>query len=304
MEYLLPMARVNHDNARDGGHAKRVAGHNGFGVGTLAYLSLIKEVELTPKPGLVDCKNSGAHRDMNLQTFHQSAKAIAKCFPEFFSNGFSNSHLPAEVYIPHLRAAGIRCEKDMFAATDGVNTHKGGIFSLGFLCSAAGRIYGNKKEITVSALCNEVAAMTANMVQKELHHCAPQTAGEILFHKHGLTGARGEAASGFSTVRRHSLPAFKKTLYKTGSEELALHATLLILLAYNQDTNLVSRGGLKGLHFVQKRALDMIECGGIENDKFFEHMGNLDRELTKRNLSPGGSADLLAVTWFLSNLPE
>ncbi len=304
MEYLLSIAGVNHFSTRDADNARLVAGHDGFGVGTLAYLSLIREVELTPKPGLVDCRNSGSHQDMDLHTFYRSAKAIAKWFPEFFNDGYLNCHLPVEDFIPHLRASGIKCENDMFAATLGINTHKGGIFSLGFLCAAAGRLYGNMKDITISSLCNEVAAMSADMVQNELHNCTPQTSGEILFHKYGLTGARREMSSGFATARKHSLPVFKKILCRTGSEEKALHAALLTLLASNQDTNLVSRGGIDGLNFVQEQAMDLIEKGGVENAHFFELMNSLNDALVERNLSPGGSADLLAVTWFLSNFPE
>ena len=85
------------------------------------------------------------------------------------------------------------------------------------------------------------------------------------------------------------------------SEESALLQAMLYLLAYNQDTNLVSRGGLEGLNFVHKEARDLINQGGIMQQNGREKMLRLDDELIKRNLSPGGSADLIAVTWFLAN---
>lgn len=300
MEYLLTMTRANHACIRNTDHAGRL----GVNVGALAYFSLIKEVELTPKPGLVDCHNNGSHRDMNLRTFYTSAKAIAKWFPIFFMCGFYNCTSKAEEFIHLLRAEGIKCENDMFAATSGVNTHKGGIFSLGLLCAAAGRLYGRHMRIASSTLCNEVANMCAHLVCEELNHCTGRTAGEILFHKHGLTGARGEAASGFSSVRRHSLPEFKKHIYNGATESTALHAALLRLLAHNDDTNVVSRGGIEGLRFVQENAIRIIDSGGVHRCDYIEQMHEFDSAMIERNISPGGSADLLAVTWFLSNFPD
>jgi triphosphoribosyl-dephospho-CoA synthase len=119
-----------------------------------------------------------------------------------------------------------------------------------------------------------------------------------------LTGVRGEAASGFSTVRNHALPAFEKMLFREGSEEKALHEALLYLLAVNHDTNLVHRGGLAALAHVQSRALSLIETGGVQSSDFKARMLDFDSDLIARNLSPGGSADLLAVTWFLSRFPS
>lgn len=85
------------------------------------------------------------------------------------------------------------------------------------------------------------------------------------------------------------------------NEESALLQAMLYLLAYNQDTNLVSRGGLEGLNFVHKEARYLINQGGIMQQNGWEKMLRLNDELIKRHLSPRGSADLIAVTWFLAN---
>ena len=153
-----------------------------------AYTALIKEVELTPKPGLVDRFNTGAHRDMDLSTFYASAKAIAPWFSVFFRLGLAESALPPAPFLPHLRADGRACESAMFGATGGVNTHKGSIFSLGLLCAAAGRLVGVGVMPDAESMCREVAALCAGLVGDEL---TPQrearTAGELLFQRYRLT---------------------------------------------------------------------------------------------------------------------
>lgn len=273
-------------------------------VGALAHEALLREVELTPKPGLVDRRNSGSHRDMDLHTFRRSATAIAEWFPVFFRRGHADSAVPARRFLPLLRPEGMACERAMFQATDGVNTHKGGVFSMGLLCAAAGRLHGRAEALTRDALCSEVAQICSDLVAQELKgRSEASTAGEHLFLKHGLTGARGEVASGFATVREQSLPVFEQTHRQHGCEELALHAALLQLLAHNQDTNVVSRGGMTGLEFVQTQARSLLQDGGVSQPDYLLRMAALDDALIARNLSPGGSADLLAVTWFLSRFP-
>ena len=270
-------------------------------VSTAAYTALIKEVELTPKPGLVDRFNNGSHRDMNLATFYASAKAIAPWFSVFFRLGLAESAIPSADFLPHLRADGLACERAMFRATQGVNTHKGSIFSLGLLCAAAGRLLGAGQVVDAGSICQEVATMCAGLVGAELapKHEA-QTAGELLFQKYRMTGARGEAASGFATVRQYSLGVFLAMLGQGVSEEHALHEALLHLLAYNPDTNVVARGGMAGLDFVKAYARGLLAMQGVAPPTRVTQLSCFNDALVARNLSPGGSADLLAVTWFLS----
>jgi triphosphoribosyl-dephospho-CoA synthase len=270
----------------------------------LAMEALHREVLLTPKPGLVDQRNSGAHRDMTLATFMASGEAIRPWFPLFFATGARTALLAPTDVLSELRAHGLECERAMFYATQGVNTHKGAIFSFGLLVAAAGRRFALGNVAGPDELCADVASMTAGVVECELN-ASPRanTAGETVFRRHGLTGARGEAASGFATVRGCALPAFRTAWRRTGDERLSLSAALVALLARNPDTNLVARGGMSGLAYVQACARKLLDRGGVEAPDFFEAMMRFDDDLIERNLSPGGSADLLAVTWFLARLP-
>ncbi|WP_326899845.1 triphosphoribosyl-dephospho-CoA synthase CitG [Kosakonia cowanii] len=263
-------------------------------VPALAARALRQELDLTPKPGLVDRANSGAHRDMDYALFLASIDAITPWFARFEQAGFEHAHKPAAAQLRLIRPMGIACEQAMFAATDGVNTHKGGIFSLGLLSFAAGRLRGLGWQLSADALCNEVSAICRGLVARELAGRAQAiTAGEKQFRDYGLTGARGEAEQGFITVRRAVLPFWQQE-----QGERRLHNALLRLMAVNRDSNLVSRGGLAGLRYVQDYAQQLLATGWEKDD-----LRQMDQALIARHLSPGGSADLLAVAYVLAMIP-
>lgn len=263
-------------------------------VPALAARALRQELDLTPKPGLVDRANSGAHRDMDYALFLASIDAITPWFARFEQAGFDHAHKPAAAQLRLIRPMGIACEQAMFAATDGVNTHKGGIFSLGLLSFAAGRLRGRDWQLSADALCDEVSAICRGLVARELAGRAQAiTAGEKQFRDYGLTGARGEAEQGFITVRRAVLPFWQQE-----QGERRLHNALLRLMAVNRDSNLVSRGGLAGLRYVQAYAQQLLTTGWEADD-----LRQMDQALIARHLSPGGSADLLAVAYVLAMIP-
>ncbi len=250
-------------------------------VSRLAEDALWQELALTPKPGLVDQRNSGSHRDMDHALFARSITAIAPWFSRFTALGEEHADKPAAQQLRLLRPMGMACEQAMYAATGGVNTHKGGIFALGLLCFAAGRV----PVISAQSLCREVSAICHGLVTRELRaRSGAATAGERQFQQFGLTGARGEAESGFATVQA-ILPHWRRDRQ---------HEMLLRLFAINPDSNLVSRGGMDGLRYVQKYAQTLLAEGWDR-----AALERMDCALMARNLSPGGSADLLSVAWVL-----
>lgn len=186
-----------------------------------------------------------------------------------------------------------------------MNTHRGAIFAFGLLSAAAGRLVSKGEPIEQHRLCDQVARFCRGMVMQELSSAGGErlSKGEAHFLRYGLSGARGEAESGFLTVRTRAMPVFTRMMEETGDSNLALLQTLLHLMAWNDDTNLVSRGRLAGLNFVQQEAQRLLWQGGVLADGGLEALRQFDDELIARHLSPGGSADLLAVTWFLSAFP-
>ena len=276
----------------------------GLNVAELAAEAMYREVILTPKPGLVDRHNNGSHTDMNMKLFMSSIATIAPWFALFVSKGMQTARQEPGQTLRAIRPIGLACEQAMFRATGGINTHKGGIFSLGLLCSAAGRLQGKGEAIDRSTLCREMSLICAGMVSRELkQHGDAKTKGEQLFRDHGFTGARGEAESGFVTVRHYGLPVWEKAIRSGYSPEESLLRVLLSLIAHNPDTNILSRGGLDGLRYARRYAARLLGIKHLSGNRFRQALFNMDKAFIARNLSPGGSADLLAVTWLLSRFP-
>ncbi|MEH0390050.1 triphosphoribosyl-dephospho-CoA synthase CitG [Vibrio mimicus] len=276
-------------------------------VGHLAYHAMMLEVHLTPKPGLVDTVNNGAHRDMDLNTFIVSAEAIAPYLQSFVSAGWESAGNPAAQLLTSLRPIGIEAEQAMFNATKGVNTHKGMIFILGLICGSVGWLKANQLKIDALHIGETIRQACQFLVIDELkakRDCEPETAGERIYRQYGLTGARGEAASGLAMVTQHALPAYQTCLAQGASTEQALWHTLLVLMANNNDSNLVSRGGLEGLRFVQEQAQQLLVKGGFLYQDIEQALTSLDHVLIEKHLSPGGSADLLAATWLIHELVQ
>ena len=203
-----------------------------------------------------------------------------------------------------VQAQGLRAERAMLAATGGVNTHKGAIYSMGLLCAAAGRLWSADGICTdPEALLSECAALAREAAQKALADVRAETcrtAGERLWLRCGQRGVRGEAMEGFPSVRHLALPALEKALREGSSLERAGICALLHLMAGVQDTNLAARGGKRAQAFTAQYAARLLSRG----DGTHAALVQFDREMIRRNLSPGGCADLLAMTYFLHFLQQ
>ena len=262
-------------------------------IGELAHRALIREANVTPKPGLVDRENSGAHRDMDLKLFHASADALRPWFEDCARIGLAMRDAAPEQVFARLRKRGIEAENAMFAATNGVNTHKGALFSLGILCCAAAM---EGEGAGVPAILDRAAALARPALGDltALHPGDARTGGEVQYLDSGRTGVRGEAAAGFPHARDCGLPALKRALRDGASfNEACLHA-LLALMACVEDSNILRRRGVAALRSVQSRAKALLERGFTMDD-----LRRMNDDFVRENLSPGGSADLLAITIFL-----
>ncbi|MBN2899293.1 MAG: triphosphoribosyl-dephospho-CoA synthase CitG [Clostridia bacterium] len=267
-------------------------------VAMLASKAILYEVATSPKPGLVDRFNNGAHTDMDFFTFMASSSALNKGFMEIAQAADTYSG-EAEHLLSLLRPIGLEMEKAMFAATDQVNTHKGIVFSLGILVAAT--IQVSKNELPTSdAVIAYVKRMTSGLTQELIssEEKKDKTSGEKIFKTYGLTGIRGEVESGFQTVQKYGLDVLKKSYYTLGNKnDLFIHV-LFSLMTACEDSNIISRHEPETLYEVQAMAKDFIHSGGMKQQNSIEQVKELDRIFTERNISPGGSADLLAVTIF------
>lgn len=252
-----------------------------------AVKALIEEVELTPKPGLVDSENNGAHDDLTLKKMRASAHSLYDTFYQMAMSNFGKE--PTISLREKFGAIGRNGEKQMFQVTKNVNTHKGAIWSIGLLCAAIAR---RKGQVNIPQVFYDAAEL-ANIPDKYI----PQhkTNGSIVKQKYGISGAREEAQQAFPHIRDYSLPAFRSAVQKLPLKEAKLF-TLLVLIANVNDTCLIHRSGLPGLQFAKKEARKLIHEFSVPAIKA------LDEQFIKRWLSPGGSADLLAATLFIANL--
>lgn len=263
-----------------------------------AEAALLAEVWATPKPGLVDLANCGAHKDMDAKMFAASAASLVPCFERCAEAGGALREIPGAM-VAALRSAGLEGERSMYAATGGVNTHKGAVFSMGILCAAAAMNPGSMAEL--QADCR----MIAEALLEGEDSSRTESHGLSVRESLGTGGIRAEALSGFETAFSTGLPALEEAFGMGADYDRALVYSLLKIITETQDSNLAYRGGMEGAAFAQKEAARLTAGGPMAMD--MEAVAAADEEFIKRNLSPGGSADLLAFSvmlWFLRKEAE
>lgn len=265
--------------------------------------SLEAEVMTTPKPGLVDQRNNGSHRDMTVSTFLASIDALRGYWMECAAIGRSTRSLMPEESFPLLRSAGIQAEREMLAATGNVNTHKGAIFLFGVLCGAWGRLWKpDKPHSDTETLLLECTRMTRSTLAAELEAfrtSAPATAGHRIYRQYAVSGARGEMMNGLPSVQNISLPAYRRALQAGKNANDAAAVALLHLIAHTDDTNMISRGGMEAARAARQQVLALLREDPLPGSAA---ICRLDDTFIQGNLSPGGCADLLAATLFLHAL--
>ena len=263
--------------------------------------ALITEATLTPKAGLVDAAHNGGHHDMNLALFLRSADAIAPYLGDCAATGMTFAGHPASpALLAAIRPIGLAAEAAMRAATGGVNTHKGAIFAFGLTAAALGKRLAEQHAATLADVQADVRALCAEILA-ELRQGDCDSAGKRGYARHGISGARGEAASGFATVSAHALPLYQQELAADGNERRALLATLVALYAANDDSTTLARVGLDGLRAHQHWARTLLADRATLADeaRLSDAIAAYARNCAAKRLSAGGSADLLALTAWL-----
>ena len=136
--------------------------------------------------------------------------------------------------------------------------------------------------------------MTAGICAREyagLETKANPTKGELMYLRYGVTGARGEAESGFRAARETGLPALQGALAAGKNENDALVDSLVALMAAMVDTNVLGRKDMETAQWLRARMAAQT----------WDHaaLRALDRELTELHISPGGCADMVALSLWL-----
>ena len=264
-------------------------------VAHLATRALKAELNTTPKPGLVDTHDSGAHRDMDHALMMRSIRALHPYFVRLATLGYDSTQLPAHNDIVSI---GIEAEKAMFNSTGGVNTYKGALFSMGLALTAATYIIGRGKVATTTHGKEYVPGDLLSAIIIQLANGFPDTSGTHGSRAKQLAKAGGKLMSALDNAREGYTQLFEEWLpfYETrikGDDSYVKHKTLLRIMCDLDDTNIVYRTDYATMLNVKTQARHLLEDfseAGIED---------MNRDFVGRNISPGGSADMLALVVFL-----
>ena len=271
-------------------------------IGHLASMALQAELDTTPKPGLVDRNDNGAHRDMDHALMQRSIQALHPYFVRLAQLGFTDKQ-PCHDEIVNI---GIEAEREMFKATGGVNTHKGALFSIGLAAVAlAGEsfcritqaercgtmAYNDVNSKQIQSLSNSIASLARLFPDTNGTHGSKAKANNI------LKGALDNAREGYTQLFKAWLPFYIDRIAE--GDNYALHKTLLRIMCDLDDTNIVYRTSMETMKEVKTEARQMLDTSrNIVN--FEAALQAMNTDYIHRNISPGGSADMLSLVVFLS----
>ena len=271
-------------------------------IGHLASMALQAELDTTPKPGLVDRNDNGAHCDMDHALMQRSIKALHPYFVRLAQLGFTDKQ-PCHDEIVNI---GIEAEREMFKATGGVNTHKGALFSIGLAAVAlAGEsfsritqaercgtmAYNDVNSKQIQSLSNSIASLARLFPDTNGTHGSKAKANNI------LKGALDNAREGYTQLFKAWLPFYIDRIAE--GDNYALHKTLLRIMCDLDDTNIVYRTSMETMQEVKTEARQMLDTSrNIVN--FEAALQAMNTDYIHRNISPGGSADMLSLVVFLS----
>lgn len=252
-----------------------------FLIGDLATVALRQELDAAPKPGLVDPFDNGAHDDMDHALMSASIDSLRGCFMELAQNGFNT-----RLRIDELIEIGKIGEESMLQATHGVNTHKGALFSLGLAVAAAARQWQLKGSVTTPALRDSIAELAGLFPEPEGTH------GAEVRQRYGIEGALEHARRGYPGMFDRWLPFYSRNR----GDKNALLKTLLLIMSDLADTNIYFRKGPEAADDVRRRAALLF------NDFSIQALESMNADFKRDRISPGGAADMLALTLFVHSV--
>lgn len=246
----------------------------------LAESALRQELDTTPKPGLVDRNNSGAHSDMDYDSMSAGIRALRPWFVRMAVDAAQGLD-PAKI-----KEAGIEAEKSMLEATGGVNSHKGALFCVGLTVAAASFLAATEGGVTERKLRPLLTQAASGIA------AANGTHGAGVISKYRVKGALESAREAYPELFSEWLPWYRSL----EGDRYRNHKTLLKIMTVLDDTNVLHRGGGEALARVKRDAAALL--GDFSESRLEE----LDRQYINANISPGGSADMLSLTIFISTI--
>lgn len=269
-------------------------------------LSLYDELSVTPKPGLVDRNNNGSHRDLTNVLFYKSIDAITNAMSKAFMISYENDDY--DKTFSKLKELGILVEKAMFKATNNINTHKGAIYLSLIIIGAFAKLIKNDRKNVIkydgkSYKTFDLYKILQNEIKKisnsKYNFSNDETNGSKVASKYNVKTIRMEASDGlpsaFEAIK--FMNRIKKENPELSDNDACVY-TLLYIMTILSDTNLYHRGGIDGYEFAKNEAIKILNAPSI--DKVI----TLDKTFIDKNLSPGGSADILAMSIFIKRVTK
>ena len=268
-------------------------------VAKLATKALLYEVSISPKAGLVSRLSNGSHKDMDFYTFIDSALSLDNYFSECYIYGQKNDFY-SPIFFKNLRDLGKKAEREMYQATNGINTHKGTIFSMGIIIAVLASYLKEVDKIDLKILSKKIKSMCSPLLEELENTNSFSTYGEKAFKNYHLTGARGLAISGYDIVL---LDGIKKLIEFTKILDFEISCILLLFyyISMLDDTNIVNRANFETLKEIQILCKNLYEENSkyLSKEKIRNEMSKLNDIFIEKNISAGGSADLLILTIFI-----
>jgi len=242
-----------------------------------------RELDLTPKPGLVDRQDSGSHPDLS----HAGMATSIGLLPRYFDDLLRchRQGLPLAMFVQ----AGIQAEQRMTRAIQ-ANGHKGFIFLSGILLMAAWGCEGRVDRLrgTISSLARDIFGSAGPVVSH----------GADLQRRLGVGGVRAEAEAGLPAVFEHGWPRYREALAAGWGADRAAFYLMAVLMQQVEDTTAISRCGLEGLSRLRRDGASLQRL--LERQQPPEPwLAELNEDYRKIGLTMGGVADCLALTFAL-----
>lgn len=249
-------------------------------VADLAERALRLELDTTPKPGLVDRRDNGAHKDMDYALMSKSISALRPYLTRLALDSAKDID-PAKI-----KEIGIEAEKAMLKATGGVNTHKGALFCIGLSVAAASYLASTTGSVEAYSF-KELVSRAASEIPS-----ARGTHGAEAKRSFKAVGALENARAAYPELFTDWLPYYRSL----EGDPFRCHKTLLHIMTTLDDTNILHRRGAEGLAHAEAEAARLLE------DFSESGLSSLNKDFIRENISPGGSADMLSLTIFIESI--
>ena len=249
-------------------------------VADLAERALRMELDTTPKPGLVDKQDNGAHKDMDYALMSKSISALRPYLTRLAVESAK------DIDTTKIKGIGIEAEKAMLKATGGVNTHKGALFCIGLSVAAASNLASRTRSVQAYSF-KELVSRIASEIP-----LAQGTHGAEAKRSFKVSGALENARAAYPELFEDWLPYYRDL----EGDSCRCHKTLLHIMTTLGDTNILHRRGVEGLARAKSEASRLLE------DFCEAKMSSLNKDFIRENISPGGSADMLSLTIFIDSI--